>query len=209
MKPILEFLALNPKSIAIAVVVIIMAVFTFKAITLLCDWIVQRFGLETKSSLRKKQDHELLISTNNELSLTKSDLTALVQEHEESVKQSIKHDEVIRNELSVFSSDIKNAIAVVQEKQDEIVLTVNSIVLSNEARDNAMMEEMCDRISQKARHYINDLHGIPEDEYDDFVRLFKAYQGIHGNHGAEAKYKYCIEHLPILPVETKLIQSKK
>lgn len=145
----------------------------------------------------QNDDHELLIST-------RSDLDELIKNHKASVSQSIKHDDRIKDNLSDFMTEIKNAFAVMQEEQKEISDTVRQIALSNEARDNATMEEMCDRISQKSRHYINDLHGIPEDEYDDFVRLFKAYQGIHGNHGAEAKYNYCMKHLPILPVEIKV-----
>lgn len=68
----------------------------------------------------------------------------------------------------------------------------------NNAIMEAQMESMCDRIEQKCKSYI-ELNGIPEDEYDSFVRLFKAYQGINGNHGAEAKYNYCITNLKIIP----------
>lgn len=68
----------------------------------------------------------------------------------------------------------------------------------NKAVTEAQMESMCDRIEQKCKNYI-ELNGIPEDEYDSFVRMFKAYQGIGGNHGAEAKYNYCINNLKIIP----------
>lgn len=145
----------------------------------------------------QNDDHELIMRTRN-------DLDCLIKDYKESVNQSIRHDDIIKRDLSDLALEIKNALATMQDDQKEIAETVRQIALSNETRDNATMEEMCDRISQKSRHYINDLHGIPEDEYDDFVRLFKAYQGIHGNHGAEAKYNYCMKHLPILPVETKV-----
>lgn len=93
-------------------------------------------------------------------------------------------------------------------KQDEIITAINKIVDSNKARDEATIEEMCDRIGQKTRYYINVLHGIPEDEYDDFVRLFHAYESIGGNHGAKQKYEYCIEHLEVLPIRKEIIVEK-
>lgn len=68
----------------------------------------------------------------------------------------------------------------------------------NEAIMQAQMESMCDRIEQKCKFYIAQ-NGIPEDEYDSFVRLFNAYRGINGNHGAEAKFNYCIKNLKIIP----------
>lgn len=71
----------------------------------------------------------------------------------------------------------------------------------NEAIMEAQMESMCDRIEQKCKHYI-EIDGIPSDEYDSFVRLFNAYKGINGNHGAEAKFNYCINNLKMIPGRT-------
>lgn len=38
-----------------------------------------------------------------------------------------------------------------------------------------------------------------------FAILFALEKGIGGNHMGDAKYNYCMEHLPVVPVETKLI----
>ena len=36
--------------------------------------------------------------------------------------------------------------------------------------------------------------------------MHKAYNGVGGNHHGDAKFNYCINHLSVLPVESKLIK---
>ena len=67
----------------------------------------------------------------------------------------------------------------------------------------AQKESLADRINQKYKHYLS-IGGIPEDEVDEFVSLHSAYKAIGGNHHGDAKFNYCMEHLPIIPVEVKL-----
>lgn len=74
---------------------------------------------------------------------------------------------------------------------------INSLML-------AQREVLADKINQKYKYYIS-LKGIPEDEIDEFANLHFAYKQIGGNHMGDAKYEYCINHLPIIPVKTKLI----
>lgn len=83
-------------------------------------------------------------------------------------------------------------------RQDDIMQKIDALV-------NATMETMCDRIEQRCKYYINDLHGIPEDEVSSFTSMFNAYKAIGGNHGAEAKYNYCINNLPLIPISTTAI----
>lgn len=67
------------------------------------------------------------------------------------------------------------------------------------AINEAIIEILYDRISQRCRVYINELKGIPEDEVENFQRTVEAYRACGGNHGLETKYEYCIEKLPIIP----------
>lgn len=67
----------------------------------------------------------------------------------------------------------------------------------------AQREILADRINEKYKCYIS-LHGIPEDEVEEFTDLHTAYKGLGGNHSGDAKYEYCRDHLPVIPVETKL-----
>ena len=68
--------------------------------------------------------------------------------------------------------------------------------------------ELAEKINEKYKYYIS-INGIPEDEYDEFVSMHKAYNGVGGNHHGDAKFEYCIEHLPIIPVETRLKYKEK
>ena len=81
---------------------------------------------------------------------------------------------------------------------------------SNNIRDEQLndivwsqKESLADRINQKYKYYLS-IKGIPEDEVDEFVSLHSAYKKIGGNHHGDAKFNYCMEHLPIIPVEVKL-----
>lgn len=49
---------------------------------------------------------------------------------------------------------------------------------------------------------------MPDDEIDEFTNLHAAYKECGGNHSGDAKYEYCINHLPIIPVKTDLVLEK-
>ena len=86
-----------------------------------------------------------------------------------------------------------------KELKDSIAsrdVQINSLIIANK-------EMLAEKINEKYKYYIS-IGGIPEDEYDEFVSLHAAYNGVGGNHHRDAKFQYCIEHLPIIPVETKL-----
>lgn len=197
MDAIKQLLSLDFSSTLLNVFIILAGL---KGIDFLWNWFAEKIGLEFSWCRKKHEDHELLLTTSNKVNEVES-------KQNEDTKQSILHDQKIKNSLNDFIEEMRCTMKQVQNEQEELVSKIDAIVRSNIARDNAAMEEMCDRIGQKTRHYISDLHGIPEDEYDDFVRLFHAYKGIGGNHGAEAKYQYCMKQLPVLPIETKIIRN--
>ena len=88
---------------------------------------------------------------------------------------------------------------------------INFADITKERKDIVLSrseEMLAEEINKKYKHYIN-INGIPEDEYEEFVSLHKAYNGVGGNHHGDAKYQYCIEHLPVIPVETKLAYKKE
>ncbi|MCI8356689.1 MAG: hypothetical protein HFI51_00870 [Lachnospiraceae bacterium] len=70
----------------------------------------------------------------------------------------------------------------------------------------AQREILADKINDKYKFYIS-INGIPEDEVDEFTNLHQAYKGVGGNHSGDAKYEYCMNHLPVIPVETKLVMT--
>ena len=150
----------------------------------------------------RKIDHELLLKTSE-------NLAELQKKHQEDNKQSIEHSRKIQNELSVFMKEMKDSVVATQNE-------IKNIVETNSSRDDqidslmiAQREVMADRINQKYKYYVNQIHGIPADEVDEFTNLHMAYKGCGGNHSGDAKYEYCMNHLPIIPVETKLVIDKK
>lgn len=172
-----------------------------KAISSIGGWafdiLTKKLGLETKQMRKKKEAEQLLKNTSKSL----QDLQKRYDDH---IDSSEKHILELKNDLTNLMKDVSKNMNTLKEHQVEIEKLVEDISNSNKARDNATIEEMCDRISSKIRYYINTLHGIPEDEYDDFVRLFDAYEKIGGNHGVKAKYEYCIKHLDVLPIKTEI-----
>ena len=165
---------------------IFLSVFTIiygsKAAVSSIEWMFDKLGIEFKWMRKRREDHELLLKTIQ-------GLNALQNKHEEDVSQSIRHDKLIKDDLA----------------------KIRAIVDSNASRDDqidalmaAQRESLADRINQKYKYYIS-VKGIPEDEVEEFTNLHLAYKGVGGNHSGDAKYDYCIRHLPIIPVEVKLV----
>lgn len=171
---------------------------------------------------QKKEEHNLLITTAHAL-------TELQSKHTEDVKQSIIHDKRIREEFSEFMKEIKSSVTKTQEEirqfaenrihdreqsiqiQKELTNSIKGIISYNNDKDQqisnlmaAQREVLADKINQKYKYYIS-IKGIPEDEVDEFTNMHKAYKAIGGNHSGDAKYEYCMNHLSVIPVETKLI----
>lgn len=171
--------------------------FGIKAMVSIFEWVTGKLGLETKQMRKKRENRELLMTTSESLK-------KLQEKYEGHIEQAETHNQDLAKDLSKFMANMMESMDTLKEKQTEIGVIVTQISESNRARDNATIEEMCDHINQKIRYYISTLHGIPEDEYDDFVRLFASYEKIGGNHGVKAKYEYCIQHLTILPVKKEI-----
>lgn len=159
------------------------------------------FGKPIGIMKERKIDHELLLKTSE-------NLAKLQKKHQEDNKQSIEHSRKIQNELSVFMKEMKDSVVTTQNE-------IKNIVETNSSRDDqidslmvAQREIMGDRINQKYKYYLK-INGIPADEVDEFTNLHMAYKGCGGNHSGDAKYEYCMNHLPIIPVETKLVIDKK
>lgn len=201
---------------------VIAALFAFKAIVEIFKWLLFDFlGIETKAMRMKREEHELLLKTANDL----KDLSA---RHLEDVNQSIKHDEKIQENLDSCINEIRESLEKTQDVitqfaenrvhdreqsfsiQKELTTSIAKLAESDSSRDEqinnimwAQKESLADKINQKYKHYIA-INGIPEDEVDEFVSLHQAYNGVGGNHHGDAKFNYCMEHLPIIPVEVKL-----
>lgn len=219
MEIITELSKINFISYIMTTVLIFVA---FRGCMLAFEWIMDFFGIETKWMRRKREEHDLLVKTSE-------NLAELQKKHEDSVKQSIVHDNQIKENLSEFMNSMKKSIEETQREikqfaenrlhdreqslqiQKDLTDSIKTIVDRNITKDKqiddlmiAQREVLADKINEKYKYYIS-IKGIPEDEVDEFTNLHAAYKGVGGNHSGDAKYEYCINHLPVIPVETKLV----
>lgn len=155
-----------------------------KTIWITLEWLlVEKLGLETKKQKERREDKKLLSETSKLAKSTAEGLTKLENRHTKDEKE--------------FRERLDGYIKGGQEDRQKI----NSLII-------AQKEILAEEINKKYKYYLS-IKGIPEDEYDEFVSMHTAYNGVGGNHHGDAKFEYCINHLPIIPVETKLIVTNE
>lgn len=222
MDTIKELFNINFSYVFISVFAILIGI---KAIVSIFEWAANKLGLETKWVRNRREEHDLLVQTSN-------NLAKLSEKHNHDVEESNSHDESIKKELSAFMAEIKTSVSETQSEirqfaenrisdreqslqvQKELTDSIKSIVDYNSSKDKqidnlmaAQREVLADKINEKYKYYIS-IKGIPEDEFDEFTNLHTAYKGVGGNHSGDAKYEYCINHLQVVPVEQKLIMKE-
>ena len=112
MEVITELTKLDYPTLFVAVFIILIGI---KTIVSICEWFVSKLGLETKWMRKKREEHEQIILNTNAI----KDLS---EKHEESVKQSIRHDKMIKDDILSLTNTV-NGIAdtlnSMQEKENE------------------------------------------------------------------------------------------
>lgn len=187
--------------------------FCIKAVWSLLDWLLfEKLGIETKKMKNKRQESELLKATaeglnalkkkhNEDETELKKSLTSFIAETQNALKaqdeSNREHWEISKQIRKELADTIKELADDGQKKCEQI----SSLIVANK-------EMLAEKINEKYKYYIS-IGGIPEDEYDEFVSMHGAYKGVGGNSHGDAKFKYCIEHLPVIPVETKLVIEHK
>ncbi len=101
-----------------------------------------------------------------------------------------------------------------QQIQQELKDNISQIVKSDEEEQEqiknliqAQKESLANHINQKYKSYLSN-NGIPEDEVEEFISLHATYNAIGGNHTGDAKFNYCMEHLPVIPAVVKFDEMK-
>ena len=197
------------------VLALISAMLAFKFLSDLFGWFVTKFGLETKSMREKRESQELLNVTAKNLTLLQSRHTKDEKEFRESLNNYIMesradrkalHDEMKeysknraldRQQSLQIQSELKDSIKTISDSNIEKDKQINSLIF-------AQKEMLAEKINEKYKYYLS-IGGVPEDERDEFISLHDAYNGVGGNHKGDAKFEYCINHLPIIPVKTRLV----
>lgn len=182
----------------------------------LFDWLfVEKLGIKTKKMRQREQESQQLKTTTELAKTTAENLNKLQQrqcDDEEEfrnnlntyIKESREDRKALHDEMTKFTNnrldDRRQSIAIQKELKDSIAekdVRIEALVIANK-------EMLAEKINEKYKYYIS-IGGIPEDEYDEFVSLHAAYKGVGGNSHGDAKFEYCMEHLPIIPVDTKLV----
>lgn len=189
--------------------------FGLKAVWSLFEWFIVKFGLETKAMRKRREDHDTLIQT-------VQNLATLQQKHEDDNKE-------LKECLSAFITETRSGMDELREKniqysenrvhdreqsrdiQHELVESIKTVADGQAIRDeqitavmSGVRELLGNQIDQQYARFIK-LKGVPETEIDEFDSLYESYRACNGNHNRQTKYEYVKEHLPIIPVETKLL----
>ena len=191
-----------------------------KFIWSLFDWLfVEKLGIETKRMKQRRQESEQLKATTELAKTTAENLDKLQKRQTEDeeefrnnlndyMEESRRDRKALHDEMTKFTNnrinDRKQSLEIQKELKDSIAVRdvqIGALVTANK-------EMLAEKINEKYKYYIS-IGGIPEDEYDEFVGMHKAYNGVGGNSHGDAKFQYCMEHLPIIPVNTKLVVKHK
>lgn len=219
MNEIKELMKIDWLYVGFAICVLLVCV---KFIWSLLDWLLfEKLGIETRRMKQKREESELL-KTTYELAKTTAELSKTTAENLDKLqKRHIKDEKEFRDNLNNYIEESRKDRKALHEEmtkfadnrvsdrcqsleiQKELKNSISARDLQIESLIAANKEMLAEEINKKYKHYIN-IKGIPEDEYDEFVSLHKAYNGVGGNHHGDAKFQYCIDRLPIIPVEIKL-----
>lgn len=198
------------------VIAIILLLVVVKFVWSLFDWLfVEKLGIKTKKTRQREQESQQLKTTAELAKTTAESLDKLQKRHckdEEEfrnnlnnyIKESREDRKALHKEMKAYSdnriNDRRQSLEIQKELKDSIAIRdvqIDSLVIANK-------ELLAEKINEKYKYYIS-INGIPEDEYDEFVSLHAAYKGVGGNSHGDAKFEYCMEHLSIIPVDTKLV----
>lgn len=150
---------------------VLITLIVIKYVVTLIEWFLQKGGIEFKYKREKAQDKELLLDISKRV-----------------------------NKIEEESLNTASELQKISERTDSMYDKLNTMDDKIGRATVAAREALASKINEKYKGYI-EMSGIPDDEIDEFVELHKAYNGVGGNHSGDAKFEYCISHLPILPVE--------
>lgn len=206
-----EVLALSQLDFAAIFIGVIIILVAIKFVVTLFEWFVNKLGLETKWMRQKreseemaKRDHELLIKTTE-------NVNKLQEIHNSDTDKITLFMDKMEKQMSQFADNRihdREQSREIQKELNDHIKTIADASAANKAQiDNLMIadrEILANKINDKYKYYLS-IKGIPEDEYDEFIKLHDAYKGCGGNSTGDAKFEYCINHLDVIPVETKLV----
>ena len=183
-----EITQLTQIDFAYVFISICIILFAVKALISLFDWFSEKFGIETKSMRRKREEHELLVNTADGLAKTSESLVELQRQHNESVKQSIRHDKELKDELQSLRNDFHAQTQDLNQNISTMKKEIDDRLNDSKVRENERVQaELKDRIGQSYRYY-HTIGKINDMELEALKDLIKSYE----NHGGENSFVHTV-----------------
>lgn len=209
MEQIKEFLQLDFSAVIISIFLVMSAIISGYKIIGEFSKII---GKPVKWVKNKEKDHEVLLQTVKELhdlrdkhnsdeADIKQCLADFISETRETIKKQDKTNREHWETSKQIRKELTDTIKTISDDNQTKGEQINSLIVANK-------EMLAEKINEKYKYYLS-IQGIPEDEYDEFRSLHKAYNGVGGNSNGDAKFEYCMKNLKIIPVETKLVIKHK
>lgn len=175
MKDLDTIKGINSLQLIEIIILIIGILVAIKFVVELIDWFKKRFDLKSGKSIKQEEYHNRIDNVESSL-----------KEMNDSIKSIATNQNTVMNDLTYIN-----------KRFDEIETKIDYLEEQAKGAQEADIEIMHDRISQRCKHYI-EINGIPENEYEDFLRFFSTYESRGGNHGLKDKVEYCKNNLPII-----------
>ncbi len=170
MDTITKLTTLDFSSIFISVFIILIGI---KTIVSLFEWVVEKLGLDNKWTRKKREDHELLITTTNSLK-------ELSEEHKKDMKDLNDNNIIYREQSLIVREELKKSINDIFVKLDEMQEKTDKRFEENEKNTNRRIRaELKDKIGQSYRYY-HKIGKINDMELEALEDLIKEYESVKG-----------------------------
>ena len=170
MDTITKLTTLDFSSIFISIFIILIGI---KTIVSLFEWVVEKLGLDNKWTRKKREDHELLITTTNSLK-------ELSEEHKKDMKDLNDNNIIYREQSLIVREELKKSINDIFVKLDEMQEKTDKRFEENEKNTNRRIRaELKDKIGQSYRYY-HKIGKINDMELEALEDLIKEYESVKG-----------------------------
>lgn len=173
MDEIMTLIETDFSSVFLSVFVILIGV---KAIVSLFEWIINKFGLETKWIRKRREEHDLLIQTSQNLMAAQSEIKQFTENRVHDREQSFR----IQKELIDAQSDLAKSIDVISNKLDEMQRQTDRRFIESEQKNNKRIRaELKDKISQSYSHYhaVGEINDMEFEALNDLIEEYESAGG--------------------------------
>lgn len=197
MDSIQQLFAIDLKAFGLTIFLVLLGLQT--CVKLFQWFLFDLLGIETKAMREKKQEHELLLTTTDELKkLSKKhekDINSFLDSRVHDREQSLS----IQKELTVSQERITESINSLSDKLAEMQENTNKRFKENDEKQNKRIQaELKDKIGQSYRYYHNvkQINDIELETLEGLIQTYEDYGGTNSFvHSLVQKEMYTWEHV--------------